>query len=43
MADTFLNNIDVDKLNSLFKQTSDNVEYFNATSAEVIKIGRAHV
>ena len=37
MADTFLNNIDVDKLNSLFKQTSDNVEYFNATSTSVIK------
>ena len=37
MADTFLNNIDVDKLNSLNKQTSDNVEYFNATSTEVIK------
>lgn len=35
--ETFLNNMDVDKLDSLFKQTSDNVEYFNSTLTEVIK------
>lgn len=37
MAETFLNNIDVDKLDALFKQTSSNVEYFNETSTTVIK------
>ena len=37
MADSFIQNIDVDKVNMLISQTTMNVAYFNNTCAEVIK------
>lgn len=37
MKETFLNNIQVDKVEQLMQQTTDNVEYFNTTCNAVVK------
>ena len=37
MADSYLNNLNVNKIDTLMKETSTNVEYFNNTCSEVVK------
>ena len=37
MADTYLNNIDIEKVEKLMQDTGINVRYFNNTCAEVVK------
>ena len=37
MAETFLHNIDVDKLKSVFESTKENVTYFEDTCREVVR------
>lgn len=37
MADTYLNNVDIERVDKLMRETDINVRYFNNTCAEVVK------
>ena len=37
MAETYLNNVDIEKVDKLMRETDLNVMYFNNTCADVVK------